>query len=258
MKSYFYIWKLNVLSLMAYKTSFLFQTIFMVINNTLLISVWYMFFLKFDTIWWINFWEYMILLSIMVLVFALIHIFWWGFTKLGIMIEEWKLDAELLLPKNMLFRILVSQMPLSIFWDFIYAYLLMLFIPNLTFLMLIKITLVAILWSITFLWFMIFFHSLTFFIWSTRWIVRWIFEAILSPSLYPPWIYEWTILKFIFMTVIPVSFVVFIPFELVRAFEFRSLIYLTLGSLWFFSLWVFTFFKGLKRYESGNIMNVNV
>jgi ABC-2 type transport system permease protein len=134
----------------------------------------------------------------------------------------------------------------------------MFLIPNLTIIMIFEIVFLSIIWSFTFLGFMLIFISLSFYIWSSRNIIRWVFESILWPSHYPPWIFDWTILKYVFMTIIPVYFTVYGQFELVLNFSLWGLIRLILWSMFFLSLGTLIFYRGLKKYESGNMINVNV
>lgn len=251
-------WKLNLLSAMEYKLSFFTQVFMMVVNDALFFLVWVFFFKIFWTIWGLDIWKFAILLSIMVMVFWIVHTFFNGYYRIGQMIEEWKLDSHLLLPKNILVRLITSSMMVSAIWDIAYAFLIMFLIPNLTFLIVLKIVTFAIIWSFTLIWFMLIFTSLSFFIWSSRNIIRWIFDAILRPSHYPPWIFEWTILKYIFMTLIPVYFIVFAPFELILNFSFEKLLFLIWWSIFFVFLWSRVFYIWLKRYESGNMINTNI
>lgn len=258
LKLILYFWKLNLLSAMEYKLSFFVQVIWMVINDFFFFWVWVFFFKKFWTIWGLDMWTFAILLSIMVMVFWIVHTFFNWYYKIWAMIEEWKLDSHLLLPKNILIRLITSSLMVSAIWDIIYGFLLMLLIPNLTIFIVLKIVFFAIIWSFTFVGFMLIFTSLSFFIWSSKNIVRSAMESILWPSHYPPWIFEWTILKYIFMTIIPVYFIVFWQFELMLNFSILWLIKLIFWSLFFVCLWVFIFYSWLKKYESWNMINTNV
>jgi ABC-2 type transport system permease protein len=251
-------WKLNFLSLIEYKIPFFIEIIAMIINDILFIWIWYMFFLKFWTIWWMDFWNFAILMSIMVFVFSFLYIFFWWYYSLWTMIEQGRLDSHLLLPKNVLLRILSNSMLTSAFWDLLFGFMLMTLIPNLTILIIFKIIILSILWTFTFLWFMLIFCSLSFFIWSSRNLVKWMFESVLWPSHYPPWIFEWTFIKYIFMTIIPVFYVVFLPYELVLDFTFLWFLQLLLWSIFFLFLWIIIFYKWLKRYESWNMLNTNI
>jgi len=251
-------WKLNLLSAMEYKISFIIQVFWMIINDFMFILVWIFFFKIFKTLWWLDIGTFAILLSIMVMVFWIMHTFFNWYSKIVSMIEEWKLDSYLLLPKNLLIKLLASSMMTSAIWDIIYAFLLMFLIKDLTVFRVIEIIILSIIGSITFLWFLLIFISLTFYIWSSKNIIRWAFESILGPSHYPPWIFNWTILKYVFMSIIPVYYVVFWQFELVLNFSLLLLIKLIMWSIFFLSLGIFAFYRWLKRYESGNMLNVNI
>jgi len=248
-------WKLNFLSLMEYKVSFLIQIFWMILNDILFVSVRYMFFLKFWSIWWMVFWDFALMMSIVVIIFAGIHIFFWWYSNIWILIEQWKLDSHLLLPKNILLRLVSSNMMISAFWDLLFVFILLYFVPNITFILIFKMVLLSTLWIFTFLWFLLIFASFHFFLWSSKNILKWMFEAVLWSTHYPPSIFEWTILKYIFMTILPAYFVVFLPYELVVNFDLLWFLKLLFVSLLFLFLWIFTFYRGLRRYESGNMMN---
>lgn len=251
-------WKLNFLSAIEYKMSFFIQVFAMILNDILFIAIWFLFFLKFWTIWWMAFHDFVFLMSIMVMVFALVHIFFWGYNTIWTMIEQWKIDNHLLLPKNLLVRLVSNRMVISTFWDFIFSLMLLYFVPNFSWMIVAKVILFSIFWAITFLWFLLIFVSLAFFIWSSRNLVKWIFEAVLWPSHYPPGIFEWTILKYVFMTILPIFYVIFLPYKLVINFDIMWFFVLICWSLFFLFLWVYTFYLWLRRYESGNMLNTNI
>ncbi len=258
MKTLLYLWKLNLLSLMEYKLSFFLQVWFMIVNDFMFVFLWYMFFLKFKTIWWLVFNDFLLLFSIMAFVFWVMHVFFGWYNKIWIMIEEWKLDSHMLLPKNLLFRLLASSMMTAAIWDIIFAIILMSMVDWMNFLMLIKVIIFALLWVWVFVWFMMIFVSMSFFTWSSKSIVRGMFEAILWPTHYPPGIFEHTFLKIIFMTVIPAFYIVFLPFELIKDFTLSWFFILLASSIFFIWLWTFTFYSWLKKYESWNMVNLNV
>lgn len=109
----------------------------------------------------------------------------------------------------------------------------------------------------TFVGFMIMIHSLSFYVGNIGEFSRAAFEGVLGPSNYPPQIFEGTFLKFLFMTILPVYFVGFLPYELLLHFNWTGFLVLITASTGFFSLGVFSFYQGLKKYESGNVMGVN-
>jgi ABC-2 type transport system permease protein len=251
-------WKLNLLSALEYKLSFFTQVFMMILNDFLFVFIWVLFFKIFWSIWWLDIWTFFILISIMVLVFWIMHTFFWWYSQIGYLIENWKIDSHLLLPKNILIRLIVSWLMISAIWDVFYSFIVMCFIPNLTFLMVIQIIFYSIIWSFTFLGFMIIFNSLSFYIWSSKNIVTWMFEWVLWPSHYPPWIYDGSFLKYVFLTILPVYFIIFWEFKLILNFDFLLLLKLLLASIFFLSFWFFVFYKWLKKYESWNMINTNI
>lgn len=187
------------------------------------------------------------------------HIFLYGSRKIGEIIMQGQLDVHLLLPKNILLRILVSGFSISAIWDLLYGIGLLFLIKDLTIIFVIKVIFVSICAGIIFAGFMVIFESLAFWIWSSRELSRGIFEAILGPSHYPPGIFKGMVFKVMFMTIIPVFFVAYLPYEIV-SFEFtlQKVLLLLAATLFFASLWTFVFYRGLRKYESGNLMNLNL
>ena len=262
---FFQILKHSIMSAMEYKLSFLTQIIFMIINNSFFVFIFYLFFLKFKTIWWIEFYEWTILFSLFAFLFSFLHLFVAGFSVISNNIREWKIDSFLLLPIYPLTSILPSKFLVSAIWDLLTSiwifYLVYIFSDiNILWVILLcfKVMFLSIFSSFIILWFMIFFHSLSFYLWSSDQLSRWAFEAILWPSMYPPAIYESTFLKPLFMTILPVFYIVFLPFKLVSDFNILDFSILVFASIFSMFLWIFTFNRWLKKYESGNMMNTNL
>ena len=106
---------------------------------------------------------------------------------------------------------------------------------------------------------MIFYNSLSFWIGSSERIADGAFNGIIGASLYPSAIFEGTPLKWILLTIFPAYFGIYYP----QAFSVSSwdlgLLSLSLaGAAFFLGLGVFSFCRGLRRYESGNMMVTNV
>jgi ABC-2 type transport system permease protein len=59
-------------------------------------------------------------------------------------------------------------------------------------------------------------------------------------------------------TIIPAAFMGAIPAEFIRAFTWESLTQLLLGAVGFLTLAIFVFRAGLRRYESGSAIQIEV
>jgi len=255
----FHIRKLNILSAMAYRISFLVQVFSMVINDAIMIVLFYFFFSKFGTIGGMDFQWYLKLLLVFLWAYCVMHIFLYGSRKIGEMIMNGSLDAHLLLPKNILLRILVSGLSITAIGDMIYGIGLILLIKNLTLIFVLKFIFVSVCGWIIFTWFMVAFESLAFRIGSSKELSRGIFEAVLWPSHYPPGIFKWFVFKALFMTIIPVFFVAYLPYDIVTSwFSLQKMLLMIGAAIFFWWLWIFVFYRWLRRYESGNMMNINL
>jgi len=255
LKLMFTFWKLNIKGSFEYKTSFLIQSIWMFISDAMTLTLFYFFFLKFWKIWsmWIN--EYLILYTCLLFSFCSVHIFFWGYQNISKLIADWWLDSYILLPKNVLMVILLSRQALSVFWDFFFWIALFFFMKWVAFWLVIGIIFYSFFWWLVMLGFLLFFHSLWFFIWWSKEMAKLPFDLMLWPAHYPPDAFNWTFLKFVYLTVVPVTYAVFYPYKLSLSFDiwiFISLISASFIYFWF-SLWFFN--RWLKKYESGNIIN---
>ncbi len=76
-------------------------------------------------------------------------------------------------------------------------------------------------------------------------------------SLYPITLFDGTA-KLLLFTLIPAAFIGAVPAAFVRAFSWSTLLQLMAASLAFMSLAGVVFHRGLRRYESGSAIQVEV
>ena len=238
--------------------SFLVQIFWMVMNDILVILIWYLFFQEFGVIGGWQFEEYVLLISIVAMSFWTAWTFFGGFNHMSDMILYGRLDSQLLLPWNLLVRLLVSRMLISTFWDIIFAIALLFLLPNISLLLILKVIILWLLSSFVMIGFFVIFVSLAFYTGTSERFFYWVREAILGLSFYPYWIFDGTILKFLMMSIIPAFFVAYLPHSLVTNFNWNDFALLVWAAVFFMSFWSFVFYSGLKRYESWNMINVNV
>jgi len=258
-KIIFQIRKLNILSVLAYRTSFFVQIFSMALSDAVMLMVFYFFFSRFGTIAGMDFQWYIRLLLVIIGGYCVMSMFFYGSNKIGEMVMAGSLDAHLLLPKNILLRILTWGFSITAVGDLMYGIGLLFLIKNLTLIFVLKLLLVSFCAWITFTWFMIVFESLAFWMWSSKELSRAIFEAIIGPSHYPPGIFKGVIFKVMFMTIIPIFFISYLPYDIISsAFDIQKILILIGATIFFWWLGIFVFYRWLRRYESGNMMNVNI
>lgn len=245
--------RLNLLSGMAYRASFMAQIVFMMLNNAMFLVFWWIFFSRFGEVqgWKLN--DVTLLFGIGASGFGLSVVFFGNILRLSSMIRDGQIDYYLLLPPDPLVHILMSKMVFSGLGDIVFGFLIFFLgtSPDLPSLAL--FTLLSFLSGIVFTSFCAIVHSLTFFAGNTEGISRFLSEALLTFSLYPENLFRGTVRAMLF-SIVPAGFVSYLPVQLLREFDggkFAAMVAATAG---FAFLAAIIFRMGLRRYESGNLI----
>ena len=97
------------------------------------------------------------------------------------------------------------------------------------------------------------FHALSFYAGNTEGLAQTVTEFFISFSIYPEGIFN-NAVKYVLYTVIPVAFIVYIPAKVLNQFSlFMLLEVLGVTLIWIVIAYTM-FYKGLKKYESGNLI----
>ena len=248
----------NMKRVVEYKTSFILQAITMIISNTWFFMIWYFIFKRFWSFAWFWYNDYLLLMMTLLLNFSFLHLFFWWYKAISQWAINWTLDNYMLLPGSLLAKLISSFIPSSIFWDLINWLIMPFFIPNFTVLLFFKVVYLSFVWWVVFIWFMIMVESLSFYLWSSKEISKAMFEMVLGPWNYPQNIYEWTYFKYLFMSVIPVYYIFYLPFNLSRSFNWTWFAILHLAAFISIWIWYITFKNWISRYESWNLLRSNI
>ena len=82
-------------------------------------------------------------------------------------------------------------------------------------------------------------------------------NAIITFGIYPITLFD-SYAKLILFTVVPAALMGALPADFVRAFTWQTLAQLLLGAMIFLGLAITVFRLGLKRYESGSAIQIEV
>lgn len=253
----FYMLKTHIQSEMEYRINFITKIIGILINDVGWLLIWIIFFQKFPEIngWTIA--DSLTLFSLNMFIFSTFALFGYGLIDLAKHVANGGLDYFLSLPKNILWQIAFSRSSVESFGDFIFG-LTLFFLTQVDALTKLPLFLiVAVIGGMITFNFVVIVFSFAFYFGDyqesgDRW-----FWTLFNFSLYPQNFFTgW--LKIISLGVVPVFFVTAIPVKLIQSFSWSNLL-LMIG-FWVvslvFALWLFN--NGLKRYESGNMINVKV
>ncbi len=253
----FAVWKANLQSGMEYRGAFLTQVVMMMLNNAFYFMFWIIFFDRFKEIrgWQIN--DMFVLFGIAASAFGLAAFLFGNAFTLSDIITRGRLDYYLSMPRNVLLHALVSRSITSGLGDFTYGILSYAASGQFTWDGLARFFLGVVLAAMVFIGFMIIIHSLTFWLGNAAALSNLAQNAMISFALYPISLFD-NPAKLVLFTLIPAAFMGAVPAALVRSFGWDTLAQLTLGAAIFMGLAIFVFYSGLRRYESGSAIQIEV
>ena len=251
------VWKSNLLSAMEYRVSFLTQVLGMMLNNFMYFLIWIIFFQQFKDVrgWGVN--DMYITYGILASSFGLMSMLFGNALYLSDIINKGRLDYYLSLPRPVLLHTISSRMIASGVGDFLYGFLSYGLSGTLTWDGLLRFILATLLATVVFTAFFILLQSLAFWLGMVSNFVGLAFNALLTFGIYPITLFD-NYAKLILFTIIPAALVGAVPAAFVSSFSWRTLVELLVGAFIFLFLAVTVFRIGLKRYESGSAIQVEV
>lgn len=256
-KFLFALWKANLQAALEFRAAFLTQIIFMMINNGAYFMFWFLYFDKFKNVRGWTLQDMMLLYGIAATAWGLAAYFFGHFTTLGEVIANGRLDYYLSLPKPVLLHVLASKSLGSGMGDVIYGIGSFILSGYLSWDDFLRYVLGVLAGVCIFISFLTIIQSLSFWLGNTVALSQIALSALLTFSLYPSALFN-SATKFVLLTIIPAALVGTVPAEFVRSFTWSSLLQMSAGALIFLVLAVSMFRSGLRRYESGSAIQVEV
>jgi len=251
------LWKANLLAAMEYRASFISQVIGMMLNNAFYFVFWWVFFDRFEQI---RGWE----LKDMFLMFGVVAaafgagVFLFGNALLlADVIAGGRLDYYLSLPRPVLIHTLASRSQASGMGDFLYGVLSFLIAGQYSLDSIARFVIGVVFATTVFISFFVLVQSLAFWTGNASMLAQQAQNAIITFAIYPITLFDGTA-KFLLFTVVPAAFIGAIPAEFIRAFTWGNLVLLVGAASGFLTLSVFVFHRGLRRYESGSAIQVQL
>jgi ABC-2 type transport system permease protein len=251
------LWKANLLSAMEYRVAFVSQVVGMMLNNAVYFLFWVLFFDRFQQVrgWGLN--EMLILFGVVAAGFGLgVYLFGNALT-LADVIAGGRLDYYLSLPRPVLLHALASRSIVSGLGDAVYGLISFALAGHYAPDAVGRFVLGALLSATIFLSFLVLTQSLAFYLGNATQLSAQATQAIIAFSLYPITLFDGTA-KLLLFTVLPAAFMGAVPAEFVREFTWSALAQLLAAALAFLSLALTVFHRGLRRYESGSAIQVEV
>lgn len=251
------IWKANLQSAMEYRVSFLTQMFGMMLNNTMYFVVWVIFFDRFRDVRGWGLTDMYVTFGITASAFGLVSVLFGNVFNLGDIITKGRLDYYLSLPRPVLLHTLASRTIASGMGDLVYGYLSFAASGIFSLDGLLRFTLAILLSATVFAAFLVIFQSLAFWIGNASNLAGLALNAMITFAIYPITLFD-NVAKLILFTLIPAALMGAVPAAFVRGFTWETLAQLTLGAAALLGIAIGLFEIGLRRYESGSAVQVEV
>ncbi len=249
--------KYNLSAAMEYRVSFITQSLGMALNNAFFIFFWWVVFKKVPAIGGYGFRDVMTIWALAASAYGFLHVVFGNVRQLTRIIINGELDTYLLQPKNVYINVHCSRMNVSAWGDFVYGYILIIAIYGFDPLKLLLFTLFTFMGGLLAGAVMASADTLTFFIGNASSVTRLVTEFLLNFTLYPDSIFRREV-KWLMYSLLPAGFIVFIPYKLLSAFSWYGLLGLIAVDAAYVLAGHAFFKRGLKRYESGNLITTKL
>jgi len=246
--------RLNLASALEYRASFFTQAFGMALSNSAFIFFWWVAFGQIGgNIAGYSFEDVLFIWAVASSAFGLANILFFNATWLTRLIVTGELDTFLLQPCNILLNVLSAKTSLSAYGDFIYGIILMLIFHAANPVAWLWFMTGVILGGLLFTAIALMAHTLSFYWGDATVLEQMATEFAINFSIYPDKIYAPAVRALIY-SLIPAGLAVHIPMRLVSGFS-PWLVLASLGGAALYCIMAVCFFyRGLKRYESGNVI----
>lgn len=247
--------RLNFNAQLEYRGAFLSQVFAMFINDMVWVAFWALFFTRFPVLrgWTIA--DVITVWAMAAAGFGLAGAVAGNALTLASLIAQGQLDVWMLYPRALLPHLLLGRMSASALGDALFGYVVyVLFVrPDLPhFLLFAALTLST---ALLFTGFSVLTGSLSFYLGNASALAeQWRF-AMITFSTYPAILFDGAV-KVLLYSLIPAAFVTYLPVEALRRLSLGHGALALLGALAVLAAGVLLFYHGLRRYESGNLMEM--
>jgi ABC-2 type transport system permease protein len=250
-------WKLNIAGAMEFRMSFLLQAGMMLLNNTVWIFFWGVYFTRFPLVngWQMN--DVMMMWAVTCGGFGLMMALFGNTYSLANIIATGQLDTYLAQPKPVLLHVLISRMSFSAVGDFLFSVILYGIFGEHTLLGFAKYAVALLLAMLIMMFFGIITQSLAFFIGNAEGLGHQFFITFITIATYPTDIFR-GLGRMLLFTLIPAGFVSYLPIGFLREIQGTFLLSTLGATALLVILGVWFFHQGLKRYGSGNMLTVRM
>ncbi|MBC8075591.1 MAG: ABC-2 family transporter protein [Chloroflexales bacterium] len=247
--------RLNLNAQLEYRGAFISQVAAMFINDGVWVVFWVLFFTRFPVLRGWTAQDVITLWALTAAGFGLAHAIYGNALQLAGLIVQGQLDVWMLYPRALLPHMLLGRMSATAWGDLLFGLVVYVgFVrPDLPHLLLFLLLVCSVV--LLFVGFSVLTGSLSFFLGNGAGLAEQWHNALLSFSTYPSILFEGGV-KLLLFTLVPAGFVSALPISALRNLSLIDAALAFAGSLAVSAVGVLVFSIGLRRYESGNLMEM--
>lgn len=249
--------KLNWLGAMEFRSSFWSQMLSMMINNSVWIAFWGIFFTRFPVVKGWELTDILLLWGIASGAFGWMNILFGNVVRVAYLIAHGQLDSYLTMPRNILLHILVSRMSFSAWGDLVFAWIIFLIAIPFSFTSFILYCFALFIAGCIMGSIILIGQSIAFWIGNSEGIAMQVFNTMITFTTYPIDIFN-GVTRVLLFTILPAGFISMMPIAIFKTWDTSFVIVLLCVTLVVITLAIFIFYRGLKRYESGNMITLKM
>ncbi len=255
-----FIWeymKANIAMEMEYRTAFIARLFGMFLNDAMWLTFWLLYFARFPVVQGWGKYDIITLWAVCALGYGLGHGVFGNALNLAKTIASGDLDFYLVYPKNVLVHVLASKVQSAALGDVLFGPIVYFALVRPTFVQALLFLLSGVFVGAIFVGFSVLGGSLAFFIGNSEGIAGQLNNSLIHFSTYPSAIFHGPI-KVILFTVVPAAFINSIPVMMIRNFNIFFFVSLVIAPVVINLAGYALFRAGLKRYESGNLIQARM
>jgi ABC-2 type transport system permease protein len=247
--------RLNFNAHLEYRGAFITQIIAMLINNSVWLIFWAIFFNRFPVLrgWTVQ--DVITMWAMASSSFGLAHTICGNALLLSNLIVQGELDVWMLYPRTLLPHLLLGKMNATSWGDMLFGFGVYLFFVKPDILHLTLFTALTISAAGVFIGFGVITGSLSFYLGNSLVLTNQWRNAMITFTTYPGTLFEGWV-QLLLYTLIPAGFVTYLPIEALRSLSPVHALLAFAGSIGVLSVSVGVFYYGLRRYSSGNLMQM--
>ncbi|NMG08145.1 ABC-2 family transporter protein [Brasilonema sp. UFV-L1] len=247
--------RLNLNAHLEYRGAFVTEVVAMILNNIVWVAFWGFFFTRFPVLrgWTVQ--DVITLWAMTAASFGLAHAIYGNAWHLTRLIVQGQLDVWMLYPRTLLSHLLLGQMNATSWGDLLFGYGAYVFFVKPDIVHFILFTGLTVSAAALFVGFSVLTGSLSFYLGNSEGLTQQWRNAMITFSTYPASLFEGWV-KLLLYTLIPAGFVTYLPIEALRKLSLMHTLLAVAGSIVVLLVGVGVFYHGLRRYSSGNLMNM--